>query len=486
MMGQSRANSRKLDLDAVVESLGLWSSGSGALYVDLADALAGLIERGEVRAGDRLPPERRLADALAVSRGTVVKAYDRLSDTGRVERVQGSGTIVVGHDVPPTAGDDEFLGGPLWAPGGASISLLQAQPTMLPATMKAIDRTDLGAFGAERESVEPLGWWSLRERIADLHTRHGLATEPHQIAVTSGAQQGVSLLVGAFVRAGDVVLGEEFTWPGLIDSVRHVGARFEPIRMDVDGVDVDDLERAIVRFRPALVLINPQHHNPTGTRLHVERVRRVAELAREHRVMVVEDRVAADLGFDRRQLPAIADFDTAGLGVTVSSVCKVAWPGLRLGWVRADAQIVNRLRTHKAVVDMFTSALSQAAVVHVLDDYDEIVRERVDQLRLRCELAVDALREHIPDWSFHAPRGGMWLWAALPAGMSADAFVQHAARHGVQIASCRQFSGVEADTGHVRVPFTAPEPVLAEGLRRLADAWRTFDGVGATAAVARV
>ena len=484
MMGQSRANSRKLDLNIVLDALGTWTTGGRALYLELADGLGELIARGVVRAGDRLPPERALAEALQVSRGTVVKAFDRLADAGRVERVQGSGTIVTGNDVPAVA--DDFLGGPLWAAGGASISLLQAQPTMLSSTMDAIARTDLTAFGAELDSVEPLGWWPLRERIAELHARQGLATEPHQIAVTSGAQQGVSLLVGAYVRAGDVVLGEEYTWPGLIDAVRHVGARFEPVRMTADGIDVDDLERAILRFRPALVLVNPQHQNPTGSRLPVDRVRRVAELAREHGVMVVEDRVAADLGFDGQRLPAIADFDTAGLGVTVSSVCKVAWPGLRLGWVRADVQIVNRLRAHKAVVDMFSSSLSQAAVVHLLERYDDIVRERTDQLRKRCELAVDALRTGLPEWSFTPPRGGMWIWVALPAGMSADAFVQHAARHGVQIASCRQFCSVEMDAGHIRIPFTAPEPVLAEGLRRLTEAWRTFDGVGAAPAGIRV
>ena len=457
-----------------MDGIGGWSESGGSLYAQLADAIASLIETGVIRAGDRLPPERSLADALSVSRGTVVKAFDRLAAAGAVERIQGSGTTVTGNAVPTPPGD--FVGGPLWETRTESISLLQAQPTILPSVFDAVRSTDLAGFGAELDTAEPLGWMELRQAIARFHSTQGMPTDPHEVIVTSGAQQGVSLMVGAFVRPGDVVLGEEYTWPGLIDSVRHAGARFEPIRMGADGIDVVDLERAIVRFGPAMVLLNPQHHNPTATRLAPERVAEIARLAREHRVMVVEDRVAADLGFDRRVLPAIAQHDTDGLGVTVTSVCKVAWAGLRLGWVRADAQIVNQLRSHKAVGDMFSSLLSQAAAITVLGRYDELISERVEQLRHRCDLVCDMLRADFAAWSFAPPRGGMWVWATLPPGTSADAFVQHAARFGVQVASARQFGAVDADSRHVRIPYTSEEAVLAEGMRRLADAWRTFDG----------
>ncbi len=483
MMGQSRANGTKLDSQSLVGLLGSWSDGSQALYVELADGLAGLIGSGALHAGDRLPAERSFSDALAVSRGTVVKAYDRLATAGSVERLQGSGTTVTGHAVPQSA--EAFVSEPLWAGGDGSVSLLQAQPTLLPEVMEAVRATDLLGFGTDLDSAEPLGWWALRERIAALHTARGLPTEPQQIIVTSGAQQGISLMAGAFVRPGDVVLGEEYTWPGLIDAVQQAGARYEPIRMDHEGIDVGDLERKIIRFRPAMVLLNPQHQNPTGTRLPDHRIAEVARLAREHCVLVVEDRVAAELGFDRRRLPAVSDHDTDGLGVMITSVCKVAWPGLRLGWVRADPQIVNQLRSHKAVVDMFSSVLSQAATMTVLERFDELVEIRTTQLQRRCDIVVDALRRDFPDWSFITPRGGMWVWITLPGGVSADAFVQHAARYGVQIASARQFGAVDADNPHLRIPFTAADHELAEGMRRLAEAWRTFAGVGQLAADTR-
>ena len=433
------------------------------------------IDDGTLRVGDRLPPERSLADALSVSRGTVVRAYDELAAVGLVRRLQGSGTTVQGHDLRAGAIRDRFVGERLWAPDLASVDLLKAIPTMLPAVAELVASIDLSAHVGDLDDAEPLGWWRLRERIAHLHTDQGLPTSPHQILVTCGAQQAISLTVAVMVRPGDVVIGEDDTWPGLIDAVHHAGARFEPVLLDHDGIIVDDLAAKIERYRPSLMAFNPQHQNPTGSRLPAERVQAVAELSRRHRVPVLEDRVAADLGFDRRHLPAIDEYDTGGYGLLAGSLCKVAWPGLRLGWLRADAQIINRMRSHKAVADMFTPALSQLLGLDIVERYDEFVAARLDQLRPSLDLVVDALNGELPEWSFPSVRGGLSVWATLPDDASATAFVQHATRHGVSVASGREFCPNDVDCPNIRLPYTAAPDLLAEGMRRLADAWRTFD-----------
>jgi DNA-binding transcriptional MocR family regulator len=459
----------------MVQLLGQWSDGSGLLYRQLADRLTALIDDGTLRVGDRLPPERSLADAVSVSRGTVVRAYDELAAGGSVRRLQGSGTTVQGHDLRAGSVPDRFVGERLWAPDLASVDLLKAIPTMLPAVAELISSIDLAPHAGDLDEAEPLGWWRLRERIADLHTRQGLPTSPHQILVTCGAQQAISLTISVMVRPGDVVLGEDDTWPGLIDAVRHAGARFEPVLLDHDGIIVDDLASKIDRFRPSLMVFNPQHQNPTGSRLPAARVEAIAELARRHRVAVLEDRVAADLGFDRRHLPAIDEYGTGGYGLLAGSLCKVAWPGLRLGWLRADAQIINRMRSHKAVADMFTPALSQLLGLEIVERYDDLVAARLDQLRPSVDLVIDALRRDLPEWSFPSVRGGLSVWATLPKETSATAFVQHATRHGVSVASGREFCPNDVDCANIRLPYTAAPDVLAEGMRRLAEAWRTFD-----------
>jgi len=471
----SSANSTRVGTNRLVQLLGQWSSRRGPLYRQLADRLAELIADGSLRADELLPPERALADALSVSRGTIVRAYDQLASVGAVSRVQGSGTSVAGRPLNLATASSDFVGERLWMNEGAAVDLLKAIPTMLPEVTDLVAEIDLSAHAADLNGSEPLGWWTLRERIAELHSRHGLPTTPHQILVTSGAQQAISLVVTAMARPGDVVLGEEDTWPGLIDAVQQGGARFEPVRLDADGLIIDDLEAKIERFRPGLMVFNPQHQNPTGSRLPPERVAAVAELVRRHRIPTLEDRVSADLGFDRRHLPAIDEHDTGGYGLIAGSVCKVVWPGLRLGWLRADAQVVNRLRSHKAVADMFTPALSQVLGLAVIERYDELVERRLTQLRPAADLVLDTLRNDLDDWTFAPLRGGLSVWARLPDQASATAFVQHASRLGVLIASGRQFSAVDADCPRIRVPFTTHPDVLAEGLRRLVEAWRSFD-----------
>ncbi len=476
MEHETRAKAPKLGANRVVQLLGQWSNGSGALYRQLAGSLTELIEDGSIRTGDRLPPERTLASSLDVSRGTVVKAFELLEQEGRVDRVQGRGTTVNGSRVS-TAQHDGFVGERLWMADGGALDLAKAIPRLLPGTAALVNQIDLTAHASDLDGGEPLGWWRLRERIAELHTSQGLQTSPHQIMVTSGAQQAIALVINSSVQPGDVVLGEDDTWPGLIDSVRQRGARFEPIKMDHDGIIIADLEAKADRFRPALIALNPQHQNPTGSRLPVDRVRAVAALASRSRVPVIEDRVAADLGFDRRHLPAIDEFDTGGYGITVGSICKVAWPGLRLGWMRADAQVINRIRSHKATLDMFTPALSQLLAIEVIERYDEFVAERLVDLQGSAEVVIERLQKDFPDWSFLPPRGGYSVWATLPGHVSADAFVQAAGLQGVLVVSGRAFCPNNADCSNIRIPYTAPPEVLDKALDRLAETWKTFRAV---------
>ena len=473
MEQDSRAKATKMGTNRVVQLLGQWSNGSGALYRQLAAAFTLLIDEGTLRSGDQLPPERALASSLSVSRGTVVKAFELLEEDGRVSRVQGRGTTVNGVTVP-SARNEPFVGERLWMAEGGALDLLKAIPRILPGTVELINEIDLSSYTDDLDGSEPLGWWRLRESIAQLHTSQGLQTSPHQIMVTTGAQQAIALIVNSMVQPGDVVLGEDDTWPGLIDAVRQRGARFEPVKMDHEGIIIADLEAKVDRFRPALIALNPQHQNPTGARLPIDRVRAVAEIALRYRIPVLEDRVAADLGFDRRHLPAIDEFDTGGYGITLGSICKIAWPGLRLGWVRADAQVINRVRSHKAMLDLFTPALSQLLGFEIIDRYDDFVVERLTDLRRSADVVLDWLERDFDGWSYLPPRGGYSVWVTLPGDVSADAFVQAAGLQGVLIASGRNFCPNDADCSNIRIPFTAEPEILDEALSRLSQTWRNF------------
>lgn len=461
--------------DQFASLLGLWSTGTGPLYVQLSETIGRLLDAGVLRDGEILPPERALASALQVARGTVVSAYGSLAERGLVERTQGSGTRVVAGG-PVAVDTGRRLVDPLFGASPTAIDLLVATPRILPRVLERIREADPASHHDVLDDTEPAGIHPLRQRIADRFTADGLPTAPAQILVTAGAQHAMLLVTTLLVQPGDVVLCEETTWPGLVDNVTRFGGRIHPVAMDRDGVVVDELERAVERLRPVCIAVNPHHHNPTGSRLSPVRRRALAELASDYGIPLVEDRAMAPLAFDGLVPPPLAA-EVEGdrrrsHHITVDSVSKTAWPGLRIGWLRADAQVVAELRTRRALTDLFPSVPSEIAALSVLDDLDAIVADRTAELRRRADLVAGLLADRLPDWRFATSRGGLVLWVELPGG-SASAFSEHAARHGVQVANGRQF-GTTADD-HIRIPYTASGAELVEGIERLARAWADFD-----------
>lgn len=465
--------------DELAARLGLWASGPGPLYRQLADALARLIRSGVLRGGARLPAERTLAACLSLSRGTVVAAYDALRDAGDVTRVQGQGTTVRAGAAAIDPAHQRPVGDALFQGSPASIDLLMAVPDVLPEVLELVRGVDLGADPAVLNSSEPAGIPALRGAIAGRMTAEGLPTTAEQILVTSGAQQGIALLTALLARPGDVVLTEEVTWPGLGDSIRRAGARVVGVPMDEHGVVVDELVALVERFRPVFIALNPHHQNPTGSRLSAARRQQVAELAAAYRVPLIEDRVATPLAFDGNVPPPLAVHQTPATSIVVDSINKSAWAGLRVGWVRADVQLVSDLRSSRALADLFSPIPTQLMALAALEHLDQIHRARIDQLSRRAATLREEMTRQLPDWELAPIRGGMVAWAKVPHGSAAHV-TRLAARHGVAVATGASFGTGNDPDDHIRLPFTAAEPVLREAVTRLASAWAELGGSAAT------
>lgn len=453
--------------------LGRWTHGDGTLATRLSQGIAGLIAGGELRPGDRLPAERTLAAASSVSRGTVVAAYADLAENGLVERRQGSGTRIAGSATPAASSLRPGRGEALFSALPNAIDLLRTVPQIPALAVQLIrdhqPRLDLALL----PETDPAGLPVLRELIAEMYRAEGTPTTPEQILVTHGAQQAISLVVNALVGPGDVVLAEDVTWPGVTDSVGLRGGTVHGIPMGVDGMDIDALEVAIARLRPVLIAVNPHHQNPTGTRLPAAARHRLVELAAQWGVPVIEDRVVAGISFDGVVPPTLAAERPDAPVIVVESVSKWAWAGLRIGWLRADPVLVRRLRGARQLADQSTSVPGQLIALDLIARADDLRREntRIHQERLR--LLEQLMSEHLPDWRYDPPRGGLSLWVALPLGSSA-ALARVAATHGVSIAGSAAFAASVSPDDHIRIPFTAPDEVLTEGIRRLGAAWREY------------
>jgi DNA-binding transcriptional MocR family regulator len=457
----------------------------GPLYRSLARAVVAAVDRGDIPPGARLPAERRAAAQLGLARGTVVAGYDLLRDEGVVERRRGSGTWVVG---PAAAGHRlaELAAGlrarqltrdtvsHLPAIVDLALSVLPS-PAGLPAAAFRVDLGELSAV-AHGHGYHPMGLPLLRERLAALHTAHGLATAPDQIVVTQGAQQAVALTARLLVHPGDVVAVESPTYPGAIDAYSRAGARFAPMAGDSAGVRPDEVARVVRHASPRLVYVVPTGQNPRGTVLPDQRRRHLAAVVEDGDTWLVEDETHAwtVYGADGPTVP-IAAHGAAARVLTIGSLSKVLWGGLRLGWIRGPAPTIARIGRIKAAQDLGNDAVSQAIVLGLLDRLDEIAASRRRALAAGAELLRGLLATSLPAWRVVPPAAGLSLWVRLPSG-TGDAFAPVALRHGVRVLAGSAASPDEAHLDHLRLAVSPPPDQLHTAVRRLADAWREHAG----------
>lgn len=459
----------KLDPELVARKLGAWSAGRGRLHEQLADALVDLVERGEFRDGDALPAERALAATLAVSRGTIVRAYGALSDGGRVERRQGSGTVVRIQEMPGPAHGHRAK--PLFD-GSSSTALLKAMPKSHLDLRSELSELARSPFDQDPD-LPPEGLWELRCAVAERLAAQGVPTGPDEVLITNGAQHACMISIQALCRPGDIVLTEALTWPGLTDLVTAIGARPYGIAMDADGVRTDELRAAVERLHPAAVVLNPHQHNPTGTSLTEGRRREVADIAGDHHVPVVEDRAYADTSFDGPAPPPLTAYRPDAPIIVVDSLSKTVWNGLRIGWIRASGDFIGRLRLVRAVHDLGTAIPTQLLALQLLPRFDELLAQQIDDLRRRADHAHEVVSELLPDWRIPPAAGGGSLWAEIPHG-SARGLAAHAARSGLLVVADDTFAVDAAPDRFLRLPFTTDLAVFRSAVEHLSMVWSSY------------
>ncbi|MFG1944778.1 PLP-dependent aminotransferase family protein [Nonomuraea sp. NPDC048826] len=465
--------------DHLVDLLGRWASGRGPLYLLLAARLRALVDDGVLPPGELLPPDRVLAGRLAVGRGTVVAAYELLQREGRVLRRQGSGTRVAELDLPATRTADGVMANPLLLhilhpPDGVLLLTCAAPDEPPPELAEAYEEAAARLLGMRDMGYQPAGQPDLREAVAAYYRRRGLPTTAREIVVTTGAQQALTLLTALLVSPGDRVLTESPTYPGALEVFRHAAAVVRPAVLDPLTRSEADLLHA-VRERPALLYTVPTASNPTGTIMDGRTRRRVAALAAEHDLPVIDDEVCAELCFDGDTPAPLAAHADGEQVITIASLSKVVWGGMRIGWIRAPAPLAARLARLRAVHDLGGEVVSQLAAAALLRRLDEIKDARVRVLRARHDHLCAELRARLPQWSFEPARGGQTIWIRLPRG-DADSFAQVALRHGVAVPPGRSFDPLGGLADRLRLHFLFPEAELSQAVLALAAAWRAYDG----------
>ena len=472
--------------------IGLWSEGPGPLHRKLSDAVRTAVDAGRLPPGERLPSERDLARRLAVSRSTVVTAYDTLRADGVVESRQGSGTRIRSGGAPrQAAAVPAFTVSPVYRTLidtrddliSLACATFPAHPRVAEAAAEAVSED--GAKLLAHHGYLPAGLTALREALAERHTRLGAPTSPEQIVITTGAQQAVNLAAQILVAPRDTVVVESPSFSGTLDVIRSYGAKVTSVPVDDHGVDPRGVARAVDEHDPAAIYVMPTFHNPTGALLAANRRRDLAELVVERGVPLIEDNALENAPLDDERLPPIAAFAPADAPIlTAGSFSKAAWGGLRVGWMRGPTALISRMIECKAMNDLGSPLLDQAIAARLVPHLDSMRVDHRDMLTRNLAQVSDLLGTLLPDWTWRRPKGGPSLWVDLPSG-NASAYTQMALRFGVEVIPGDQMSPTGDDVRKLRLPYTAEPPVLEETIRRLAQAWEAYAPTDERSATAR-
>jgi len=481
------------------------------LYIQLRDQLRSLVHAGDLRPGDRIPASRELAVILGVHRTTVANAYAELESEGLIQGHVGRGTFIRGNGnglkitpPPPPAlnGNGEGLRWELLfaderseevlarltasAPANA-LSFVMACPAEEFFPLEELQACSQAALRREGREVLTIGasdgYGPLKAAILSLLHSEGIPASDEMLLVTNGCQQALDLIAKAFVRSGDTVVLENPTYPGasaVFNSVRAhcIGV---PVRTSAEpgsllGVDLEALESTLAANRVKLLILTPDFQNPTGTLMPLASRRRVLELASRYQVPVVEDHIYARLHAGDERLPCLKQLDRSNLVIHIDSFAKVAFPGLRVGWIVAPAPAVERLRLIKQMTDLHTGQLAQATFAEFLKR--GLFQKHLARMRRvyadRLNALDEALRKTMPEGvRWNCPEGGMCVWLELPPGFDASELMIHARERGVLFAPGRYFYVQSPLPNTLRLGFAnLNEKQIGRGVTVIADLLR--------------
>ncbi len=450
----------RISARAVDTALGGWRTREPA-YEALADGIRLLCLDGRIVARTVLPAERVLAQVLGVSRTTVAAAYASLRASGHIRSVRGSGSVTVAQPVRGSARLPVSTG---------AIDLQQASPPAWPGLAGVISEAAAEAASlVARAGYDTLGSSRLRAEVAAHYSRRGLPTREDEVMITPGAQSAIHLIGATLLHRGDRVMIETPTYPHAADALRRSGARFVCVPIAPEhGWDVERAREVLERTRPPLAYLMPVFQNPTGGVMSATEQAELAEAARRAGCRLIVDDTTADLHFGGAPAPDLAFASTDV--IRVGSVSKTVWGGLRVGWIRAEASLIDAFHAARPPFDLGTAELEQSIAARVLPRMPEIVRQRGPQLQAGHAAATGALAGLLPDWRVPEVAGGVALWVGLPAPLSAS-LVLAARQRGVFLTAGARFG---VDGGHearLRVPFTAPPADLEAAIAVIADAW---------------
>lgn len=480
-----------MDISKIVSGIRINQADTAPMYLQIANGLAAKIKNAILSAGTKLPPERELAKLVEVSRTTIINAYRLLEEQGLVTTRVGSGTYVTELSTTnqatttilweqlytpqyksplssllrtliatPTA--DETISLAAGMPDPAFYPLSIIEKNLIPGNYN-LEVSDFGHMTTE-------GYLPLRHSLAAWQSRIGIQATPDQILIVSGSQQGLYLIVKTFVEPRDYVIVESPTYLGAIQALEASGARILTLPSG-NSINFEVLEDYLIRYRPKLMYTIPTFQNPTGQVMSLRDRQELIRLAAKYRLVIIEDDPYSQLYYGQQPPPSLKSLDTYGGVIYMGTFSKILFPGLRIGWVIAAPQVINRLAQEKQHIDLHSNSLSQIILHNCLEE--DYLTNHLSTLRReykkRRDAMVSAIRRYCNGYmDFNIPEGGFYLWCTLTPPASGTELIRRAAAVGVSFVPGEAFYTNGTKSNEIRLCFaTHNEDLLREGIRRL-------------------
>ncbi|MBB6218532.1 DNA-binding transcriptional MocR family regulator [Anaerosolibacter carboniphilus] len=447
------------------------------LYQQISDRiLSGLMKEGE-----RLPSIRSMSESLTLSPMTIVKVYQQLEDHGLIERAHGKGTFVKRKDLLKNTQKDDlsnpyqwqisisdylsrsrFRYNPSLSAGysGYNLSIASLNHQLLP-TKRILKE----AYSLLEKNLDSLGKYgpvqgdlSFRETAAQYLKNKGIVTSAQNILVTSGAQQGISLIAHTFVGPGDIVIMEAPTYPGAIDIFKSRGATILTVPVDTEGMRTDLLLSLCDKYSPKLIYTIPRFHNPTGYSMSQRRKIELLAIAHHNNCMIIEDDPWSEITYSTIKAKPLKSMDTLGHIIYLKSFSKIIGPGYRVCAMVAEGSILDRLIAAKANLDSGAPLLTQKAIIPFLESNAMVqyLRQLNLTLSYRRDKMIKVLKANAPTgvtWTI--PEGGVVIWVTLPKHFDIDSlFYRSVADHNISFLPGTVCYANEPEFNHLRLCFS--------------------------------
>lgn len=479
------------------------------IYMQIANRMKQLIFSGELVTGSTLPSERATAKLLNVHRNTIAKAYNELKAEELIESKQGIGYIVAmpqTKDGEPTRSEKA---------GGTKIKKVNWQSEINEKYLDMeITFDDLFQRFGDREKISMgsgiacpgiydkkklaehivamvseegktqyfyspyKGDKILRQQLVSFLSTKGIKATTGQIQILSETNQALDFLVTLLVKPGDGVIMEEAVSPDAYRAMELAGANIVTVPIDEDGIDCETLERTVLQRKPRFIFVNSSFHDPTGAILPPERRKKIIEISNKYRIPIVEEDAASELVYDGMKLPPIKAFDKAENVIYIYSFSLSFVPGLSLAFVVADRKLIESLSYLVSVRMMAVDWTAQKLLAKYLSDgsYYGILDAFRENYARKQEIVCRGLDEMSPlGISYHRPRGGVYIWCALPQGVDSKEFSNAAYKRGLALLPGYVFyPHKNGGRGHIRINYSfETEERLEKGLEILRETLET-------------